>query len=384
VNNGDQFLSFNFRGGSGTDRYGLYNEEAVLDAPLDNCPASNPCQEDADNDGVGDICDNCPAVPNPGQSNCDNDELGDACDPDFADADSDGIDDNCDNCPNDSDNDADGDGLCGDVDNCPYTAKPNQEDADSDGIGDVCDPDTIYGTISGYIQAGVTVDVYIVNCGKDIKVGSPVTNSEGYYAFGGLVDARHVIVARADGYTFVPKHSIVDIPQAVIQPHDFTASDIACADVDRFLDNGDGTVTDCRTNLIWLKDANCKGQLWLWKDFVDGLAVGECGLSDGSEVGSWRIPSLNEMKRIGTDPPTSSGWIMSEYYYYPTVIWTMPDDPFINVQTYMFYIACDRDFSDPRGDCETIRMDLGHYWIFMGYFPPADDGYYVWPVRDPN
>ena len=31
---------------------------------------------------------------------------------------------------------------------------------------------------------------------------------------------------------------------------------------DWFIDNGDGTVLDIRTNLIWLKNANCYGVKW--------------------------------------------------------------------------------------------------------------------------
>lgn len=55
------------------------------------------------------------------------------------DTDNDGILDVCDECPLDPDNDIDGDGICGDVDNCPDVYNPLQEDIDGDGSGDVCD-----------------------------------------------------------------------------------------------------------------------------------------------------------------------------------------------------------------------------------------------------
>jgi hypothetical protein len=77
---------------------------------------------DSDGDGIPDTEDNCPTVSNPNQEDADSDNMGDACD----------------DCPNDPHNDADGDGVCGDLDNCPNTPNPNQEDADGDGIGDAC------------------------------------------------------------------------------------------------------------------------------------------------------------------------------------------------------------------------------------------------------
>ena len=74
----------------------------------------------------------------------------------------------------------------------------------------------------------------------------------------------------------------------------------------RYEDNGDGTVSDCRTGLIWLKNANCtetvggavksSGYLtWDWAVlWTASLGSGVCGLSDGSSAGDWRMPTKTE------------------------------------------------------------------------------------------
>jgi len=67
----------------------------------------------------------------------------------------------------------------------------------------------------------------------------------------------------------------------------------------RFVDNGNGTVTDTQMGLIWLKSASCLGG----KNWVDANAaaaqLGEgtpggiaCGLTDGSTASQWRLPTL--------------------------------------------------------------------------------------------
>lgn len=82
---------------------------------------------DSDGDGVLDGDDNCPTVHNPGQEDADDDTIGDVCD----------------ECT-----DTDGDGYgnpgypantCPD-DNCPDIYNPDQTlDTDGDGVGDICD-----------------------------------------------------------------------------------------------------------------------------------------------------------------------------------------------------------------------------------------------------
>lgn len=68
----------------------------------------------------------------------------------------------------------------------------------------------------------------------------------------------------------------------------------------RFTDNGNGTVTDNLTNLVWLKTANCFGN----KDWItavndaNNLADSFCGLADGSVAGQWRLPSIKEISSL--------------------------------------------------------------------------------------
>jgi subtilisin family serine protease len=115
----------------------------------DNCPTvSNSDQSDTDGDNFGDVCDNCSSTINPDQEDQDNDGVGDICDnclttanPNQDDIDGDSIGDACDNCPiiQNNQSDVDGDSV-GDVcDNCPSDPNPNQVDRDGDGKGDECD-----------------------------------------------------------------------------------------------------------------------------------------------------------------------------------------------------------------------------------------------------
>ena len=71
-------------------------------------------------------------------------------------------------------------------------------------------------------MSDATVDIYRNSCGGVVEVGAPITNSEGFYAFRDLEDGQYLLVARKNSYVFNPRSIWVDIPQAVIQPYDFT------------------------------------------------------------------------------------------------------------------------------------------------------------------
>jgi uncharacterized protein DUF1566 len=91
----------------------------------------------------------------------------------------------------------------------------------------------------------------------------------------------------------------------------------------RLSDNGNGTVTDNLTGLIWLRDANCtdssggiaKPDGYLtWANALswsNNLSSGRCGLSDGSRAGDWRLPNVDELESLVDleryNPPLTTG-----------------------------------------------------------------------------
>jgi hypothetical protein len=64
----------------------------------------------------------------------------------------------------------------------------------------------------------------------------------------------------------------------------------------RFVDCGNGTITDTQTGLMWLKDPSC----FSFMDYAAAnneaakLHSGQCGLTDGSVAGNWRLPTRSE------------------------------------------------------------------------------------------
>uniref|UniRef100_A0A8C2K583 Cartilage oligomeric matrix protein n=1 Tax=Cyprinus carpio TaxID=7962 RepID=A0A8C2K583_CYPCA len=106
----------------------------------DNCVlVPNVDQKNIDQDDYGDACDNCRLVKNNDQKDTDGDGQGDECDDDI---DGDGIKNNKDNCkkvPNRDQKDRDGDNVGDACDSCPYISNPDQTDVDNDLIGDPCD-----------------------------------------------------------------------------------------------------------------------------------------------------------------------------------------------------------------------------------------------------
>jgi len=87
------------------------------------------------------------------------------------------------------------------------------------------------------------------------------------------------------------------------------------AQAERFVDNGNGTVTDTMTGLMWPKDASPFGIL-SWDD-----AMARCdSFSTISGIGGWRLPNRDELVTLyhamkGGHPFTG---VQSSYYWSST------------------------------------------------------------------
>jgi hypothetical protein len=265
--------------------------------------------------------------------------------------------------------DSDEDGVLDSTDNCPSVANSGQENADSDDLGDVCDADTVYGNISGIVSEDITIEIYKFSCGTN-EPETVFTDEYGNYSLGGLADGTYIIVPiipEGVDYIFNPKFlKNITVPQAVIKPYDFTSTSI------RFNDNGDGTITDTLTNLIWLKNANCyEAQYWYTAiSAAAGLNDGECGLTDGSAEGDWHLATKEELQGIGTDPPST--WESGT----PSDIWTKP--PFVSEQSGYYWSST--AFALNTDSAWSVYMSTG----YVSYYFKPSYYYLVWPVRGGN
>jgi hypothetical protein len=134
----------------------------------------------------------------------------------------------------------------------------------------------------------------------------------------------------------------------------------------RFTDNnGNGTVTDNLTGLIWLKDANCMATTPTWADALtwsNNLASPACGLTDGSVAGDWRLPSVTELSSLN-DLSKSNPALPTGYATY-----------FGNVQARWYWSS------------STCAADANYAWyVYMDggevLYLSKDSNFYVWPVR---
>ncbi len=142
----------------------------------------------------------------------------------------------------------------------------------------------------------------------------------------------------------------------------------------RFTDDGNGTVRDNLTGLIWLRNADCFGAVTWTQALTDAntLHTGTCDLTDGSVAGAWRLPNVKELQSLidfgFRDPALSNAA--------GTAQWTQ-GDAFVNVQSERYWSST------------TLAVFTGNAWLvdLVEGTSAAETKdtlliSHVWPVRE--
>jgi len=147
----------------------------------------------------------------------------------------------------------------------------------------------------------------------------------------------------------------------------------------RFTNNGDGTITDNLTGLIWLQNANCTGTnypefdndniagdgLVIWQhslDFIAGINDGTYSACGGvSPFNDWRLPNIRELHSL-----------VDYGNAYPAI---SSDHPFENFQFDSHYWSSTT--LDVSSNAWSVRFEIGEVRLVS----KANNEYYVWPVR---
>jgi hypothetical protein len=155
----------------------------------------------------------------------------------------------------------------------------------------------------------------------------------------------------------------------------------------RFVDCGNGTVTDTVTGVIWLEDAGClPAESYAAANataaaLFDGAEIdpsaSDCGLTDGSKVGDWRLATKEEW----------GGILMLSCPAAPKIVGNQEPAP-----------GCYTDATDPNSEWASGVDESSSYWSSTAaasaaeawFFSmdvgavdvdPKSDNARVWPVR---
>jgi len=133
----------------------------------------------------------------------------------------------------------------------------------------------------------------------------------------------------------------------------------------RWVDNRNGTITDTVTSLIWLKRADCINQPWpAAVAAVDNLASGQCGLTDGTSVGTWRMPNRNEMQSLGDRMQNNHAAFFDQTYILKASPQTIYQAPiFTNFVVSDYYWTSTTNATDPTEAWTVFSNDFGVYNI---------------------
>jgi len=141
----------------------------------------------------------------------------------------------------------------------------------------------------------------------------------------------------------------------------------------RFTDNGDGTITDNLTALIWLKNADCLDGMTTWSNAfayvtelntsgtMDGVYCGDTS-NNGSNHADWRLPNVNELLSVmNFAEPDPLTWLGN---------WN-----FVNIQANDYWTSS--TYADAKQNVWSVIFDAGNGLSLIS----KDNTSYIWPIR---
>jgi hypothetical protein len=149
----------------------------------------------------------------------------------------------------------------------------------------------------------------------------------------------------------------------------------------RFTNNGNGTVTDHLTGLIWLTNANCANATRDWPTALsDVVMLNTAGTMNGINCGDisnggshqidWRLPNVKELQSLidfAFDNPALSNAV-------GTAKWTTAGDAFTGVQSDRYWSSTTYAFNTDFA--WGVYLSLGGVGGVTKSYPN-----FVWPVR---
>ncbi|MEO5340237.1 MAG: DUF1566 domain-containing protein [Magnetococcus sp. MYC-9] len=121
------------------------------------------------------------------------------------------------------------------------------------------------------------------------------------------------------------------------------------------IDNEDGTITDMRSGLVGLKHACFERSSWEEASaVVASLAHGQCGLTDDSPAGAWRLPGKEELSRLMEWEKSGNFAVVPGRSYWSGT-------PYAGDAAFAWFV-------DPRSG-------------YLDYAHRTNDVHHVWPVR---
>ena len=130
----------------------------------------------------------------------------------------------------------------------------------------------------------------------------------------------------------------------------------------RFVDNGDGAVTDRLTGLMWTKNANLHSVCITWYQAMDYVAGMNAGTYQNYGHTDWRVPNINELESLlNADEENTSAWLNSK--------------GFSNVQPLYYWSSTTNAYFPSFAWFAGMRNGF----LYDGN--KSSNCYYVWPVR---